>query len=339
MPPLGSPAVRRADARLCGTATVAGAGFALALAPASVAPLPTAVGAATSVLVGAAYLALPGLARPWMLSVATVAGAVGVVNTATGIETVLLAPVLFVAIVLHVALLRSRREAWLQVGWLLALYGVALALHGHAPGDVAGQAVPVGVTVLALTHVMTWLRARIDVLLAELRRQAHVDALTGVLNRQGLAAAGEEWRRLHGAAGADAALLLLDVDRFKAVNDVLGHQAGDAVLARLGRVLRDEVRDGTVARLGGEEFLVVLPGGDLAAGRALGERLRRAAQAAGGADLPSFTVSVGVAAGRVVESVDDLYRAADEALLRAKRAGRDRVETAAERGAAVPAPS
>ncbi|OGH62039.1 MAG: hypothetical protein A3G34_03395 [Candidatus Lindowbacteria bacterium RIFCSPLOWO2_12_FULL_62_27] len=135
-------------------------------------------------------------------------------------------------------------------------------------------------------------------------------------------------------------LLMLDIDHFKKVNDTYGHQVGDVVLVALARILTQTVRSidvreaerrrDIVARLGGEEFSIILPGTSLSAAAAVGERIRAAVETYqdlkfedGG--VLTFTVSIGVAEWPAGQSGEDLIRASDEALYEAKRAGRNRV--------------
>ncbi len=168
-----------------------------------------------------------------------------------------------------------------------------------------------------------------------LRVQATHDALTGVLNRGAvLDALGRELDRAkrHGSA---LGVLMVDVDLFKRINDTFGHAAGDAVLREVTRRLGEGVRPyDLVGRVGGEEFLLVLPDCDPGETVRLGERLRVRMS-----DEPvlyegesiSVTVSIG-AAVRGPDGLTDpraLIQAADAALYRAKRSGRDRVEVAA----------
>lgn len=169
----------------------------------------------------------------------------------------------------------------------------------------------------------------------KLIRQATIDALTGLANRSRLIEfLAAEFERSNRTA-APLAVLFIDVDRFKAVNDAHGHQAGDAVLAHLGRVLRAGVRRyDLAARYGGEEMVLVLPGLDAAAAGHVAERVRRAVESqpvehAG--RRVRVTVSVGVAAhdgARAFGSPDALLAAADRALYAAKSAGRNRVRFA-----------
>ncbi len=170
------------------------------------------------------------------------------------------------------------------------------------------------------------------------QEDAERDALTGVFNRAGIE------RRLDWALAATQgeyqplAVLFLDLDHFKRVNDAHGHAVGDACLGALVRVIAAELQYGDQAgRLGGEEFLLVLPGSDRRRARDVAERIRRSVelhcrQIAG---VPiAMTVSIGVAESRPGDVVAELVARADKAMYAAKRAGRNRVVSA---DAAVPA--
>lgn len=164
---------------------------------------------------------------------------------------------------------------------------------------------------------------------------ASSDALTGIANRRGFdERCADEWNRAK-RAGEHLALLVIDVDHFKKFNDNFGHDAGDAVLQTLGRVLTKSVRTSDVAcRYGGEEFLVILPDAvaqeALRRAEALRNDVRGTAVVQGGRRLERVTISVGVATfpehGSDRES---LIAVADDALRRAKAEGRDRVVGAA----------
>ena len=160
------------------------------------------------------------------------------------------------------------------------------------------------------------------------------DGLTGIANRRQFdARLVEEWR-LQGRAAAPLALLLIDVDFFKALNDSAGHLRGDECLRRLARICERFAADehDLVARYGGEEFVLLLPGRTLDGAIAQGEALRRAVTEAAlvhpaSVLAPHVTISVGVAA--VVPSPDasteQLVAAADRAMYLAKTTGRNRV--------------
>ena len=185
----------------------------------------------------------------------------------------------------------------------------------------------------------------IERLRAELAEEAVRDPLTGLHNRRHLdqvLAGGLD------AAGADEglAVVTLDIDHFKAVNDRFGHAAGDTVLTAVARLLQASVRDGdTAVRLGGEEFLVLLPGADRRQAVLRAEEMRRGVAAvvhAFGGERIQVTVSAGVAVRPGDgSSADTLLEAADRALYVAKATGRDRVVTADDalpRQADAPAP-
>ena len=169
---------------------------------------------------------------------------------------------------------------------------------------------------------------------AELSTLASTDALTGLPNRRQFdATLHKEWYRALRDA-TPLGLLMIDVDRFKSLNDRFGHQIGDAFLACVGQVIRDNVRRASdmAARYGGEEFAVVLPGTGATGALEIAELIRRAVAAAdtrriveGGYPL---TVSIGVAATVALAGGGSaaLVHNADSALYQAKRNGRNRVE-------------
>jgi diguanylate cyclase (GGDEF)-like protein len=171
-------------------------------------------------------------------------------------------------------------------------------------------------------------------LVAELQEQARVDALTGLVNRRSFDEALE--RTLIRPVGAGTALVLIDVDSFKTINDSHGHPVGDAVLVHLARVLREQIRtdDAVLSRLGGDELAVLLRDctPEVAARRAesLLFAVRSTPLPLADGTLLSLSISLGVA--HVPERTGDLtslYHEADVALYEAKRAGRGRVAVAA----------
>jgi len=156
---------------------------------------------------------------------------------------------------------------------------------------------------------------------------AVTDPLTGLRNRRYVR------RHLDGVLrGTDAAVMLLDVDRFKSINDTYGHAAGDAALKEVAERLKSHLRAADVlARYGGEEFMVVLAGAPTDYAAMVADRLRLALSndpiSVGPALLP-ITISIGLAIAPAGCSVSGAIAAADAALYRAKAAGRNRVETA-----------
>jgi diguanylate cyclase (GGDEF)-like protein len=165
------------------------------------------------------------------------------------------------------------------------------------------------------------------------RDEAILDPLTGLLNRHALIPRFTEISHQARLTHQPVCMLLCDVDAFKQVNDRHGHDCGDAVLRDVAYELRKRLRSFELAyRLGGEEFLIVLPGVSHAEGLEIAERLRAAVAQARPTDIP-VTISLGLAAAIGEEVVyETLFKAADEALYEAKRAGRNRV-------AAAPAPA
>jgi diguanylate cyclase (GGDEF)-like protein len=168
----------------------------------------------------------------------------------------------------------------------------------------------------------------------EMRELSLKDGLTGVYNRRHLdEQLAQEWRRA-AREDHDLALLLLDIDHFKAYNDLYGHQAGDLALKSVAGAVHGELRRAgdLLARYGGEEFAVVLPQTGLGGAMLLAENIRVAVKAlaipnAGSSAGPLLTVSLGAAVARPArqESPEGLVEAADLALYRAKQSGRDRV--------------
>ncbi len=162
-------------------------------------------------------------------------------------------------------------------------------------------------------------------------RRANTDELTGLANRRSLN------RAMATGDAARSALVMLDLDFFKRINDTLGHGAGDLALKHVADLLKTALRAGDVAaRVGGEEFAVWLPGADMALGLEVAERLRALIEAKpfrfAGAEHP-MTISCGVSAAPVpIPSPDNLMATADAALYRAKREGRNRVMATAGKG-------
>ncbi len=164
-------------------------------------------------------------------------------------------------------------------------------------------------------------------------RQALVDGLTGLANRRHCEEELDAELARAERLGGPTALILADLDDFKTVNDRHGHPAGDAVLCAFAELLRESVREIDIAgRFGGEEFMLLLPGTDAAGGSNVAERVRaalaeRVIVTPGGAAI-RITASFGVAIAPPSATAAELIAAADTALYEAKRAGKNRVETA-----------
>ncbi len=164
----------------------------------------------------------------------------------------------------------------------------------------------------------------------EMRRMATHDALTGLPNRRQLEDGGAEIVEQARADGDAVALLLCDLDRFKRINDTHGHAVGDEVLRAIAQRLADLTRpQDLLARFGGEEFVILLPGTDEVTGAAIAQRIRRGISAQPvqtSAGEMSATISIGLASSApAAVPMSDLLREADRALYEAKAQGRDRV--------------
>ena len=224
---------------------------------------------------------------------------------------------------------------------IVAIDSVAsMVMLGAQFGMIAAGTVYSGLYALTLEPI-TAIRVLATLLLiafdvsAELRRLIHTDPLTGALNRQGLVHAGEAALERARRRGRTLTLAIADLDRFKGINDRYGHAAGDATLVGFtqlvgGLLAREEV----VGRLGGEEFVLLLPG---TSGAAALERLNATRASLGSLQVDgcpelAVTASFGIAEATGDERLDALIERADAALYRSKRAGRNCC-TLAERSA------
>ena len=231
----------------------------------------------------------------------------------------------------------------------LADYGRAIADGGArlgAPLDAAGLAVlleQLGAATATMQAANARLEAELAAAAGEARalteqlgraeRAAITDQLTGVLNRRGTI---ELIERAQGATrerGVSLAVAMVDIDHFKRFNDRFGHALGDEVLRFVARHVADRIapQGGTVGRMGGEEFVAVLPDHDIRAATGIIDKVRAelAAQiirnAADGSSMGRVSFSAGVAGDRHDDDCDTLIARADKALYAAKRMGRDRV--------------
>jgi diguanylate cyclase (GGDEF)-like protein len=258
---------------------------------------------------------------------------------------------LVILVLLAVGVVFSGGEDSPALPWLVLPVAIAAArfrpqvlVTGAAITAVVMFGVSVGVDPGAVVEDPTRLIAALTLLIGitaiasaltegelEHRDLAVLDPLTGLLNRSSLESRAVEIEQQARLTGGPVSLVLLDLDRFKGVNDTHGHERGDAVLRDVAYEIRKSLRSfELVYRIGGEEFLVLLPGVALHEAVEVAERVRHAVDGARPGDL-DVTISAGVAAGAGTGmSYDQLFREADRALLEAKRGGRDRVEAAGE---------
>ncbi len=165
-------------------------------------------------------------------------------------------------------------------------------------------------------------KAELEELNANLHQLATIDSLTGLKNRRYLEQKLADWL-VKAEAGFPLSLLVVDIDFFKVVNDTRGHQVGDAVLQELARKLVAELEGAeTIARMGGEEFILLLPGYTVQRAAEFAEKIRRNLEQGHWEHVP-ITVSIGVAHYHIGDQAKELLERADRALYASKNAGRN----------------
>jgi diguanylate cyclase (GGDEF)-like protein len=286
------------------------------------------VAAAASALVGAFLLvtfdAIPALAFHPILALGTA------ISTAAaygwGTESAY-GPLPYVWVALFAFYFFTRGAALVHLALIAAAYALALVLEDPAENPLDGWVATVA-TLLVAGLFVSIVRDHIAGLIRRLSDAAHSDHLTGLLNRRGFQSVFDT--ELERARRADQALSLIvgDLDRFKQVNDLYGHAAGDQVLERVAAAIEGAKRGfDSAARVGGEEFALLAPDCDENGAFMLAERMRAAvhdalvARDAGSSLTISFGISTFPLHG---QSADGLLRTADQALYAAKRLGRDR---------------
>jgi diguanylate cyclase (GGDEF)-like protein len=223
-------------------------------------------------------------------------------------------------LVVHSFHFLPRTRAMRQIACAAVLF-VFATFAMHAPFPEATSVVGVG-SIVIIGMLVGAFRARVDALVAAFARTAASDPLTGLANRRAFAElyAGERARAAR--AGTGGAMLVLDCDRFKELNDRLGHAAGDRALQRVAHAMTSTVRAAdTVARLGGDEFAVLLSAPEPGMAVAVGERIRRVV--AEGRDSDNVTLSIGIVELPADTSIDlnTAFAAADRAMYESKNRG------------------
>jgi diguanylate cyclase (GGDEF)-like protein len=277
--------------------------------------------AAIAAVLGAALAACGERIRPWGMQAAFACGT-GLVSLALlfngerdggkagGDE------MYYLWVALYAAYHFSRTATALHVALIGVAYAVTLWAIDPGPIATSRWLTTVGLAVGSVV-VVIMLRERVERLLRELRRAAATDPLTGLLNRRAFEDRLTAELARAGRTGESFALVLADVDRLKELNDGHGHAAGDAALVALARALRGALRtEDTVARIGGDEFAILLPGSGAFAAHDVAARLVRRVRD----DVVAPTISAGSAAYGVDGTTsDELMRAADAVLYAAKR--------------------
>jgi len=222
-------------------------------------------------------------------------------------------------------MLRSRRAM------LIGLISGALALPLVFANFSLSTAVVISVSLGLTWLVSAWLVFAVTEQSRRLRDMAITDPLTGAYNRRYLEEqarhALDAWQRFR----HPAAMLLIDIDHFKRVNDRYGHAAGDQAIKRLVEVISARIRSvDTLCRFGGEEFVVLLKGSGSAAAQRIGEELCQLVADSRLLPEGSMTISIGVCEVMEAQNLDHWFNLADSALYLAKRKGRNRVELASQ---------
>jgi diguanylate cyclase (GGDEF)-like protein len=246
---------------------------------------------------------------------------------------------LFVVFLVMLMIFIPGRRAFLAaaLGWVLIALPVLLYLLGHRQElwtprgwDLLMAYGPVSIMVVVLLPVQRGLTGKIRRLASErdvMEVMLHRDPLTGVQSRL----LGERVLRAALASEATAGVIMLDLDRFKAINDTHGHPVGDTVLQAVADGCKRLLRaNECVARWGGEEFLVIVPDVDAAGLHLVAERLRAVISTVPVTPVPQVTASLGTTLLRAGDTLDTVLKRADVALYRAKELGGNRVCCAVE---------
>jgi diguanylate cyclase (GGDEF)-like protein len=314
LPPSTSIVARSGAAMYAGAATV-GAIESIVTGEATGSPVPIAVAFA----VAASIWSFGG--RLDRRALMLVLGPLGVVLIALASSPTGNGGVMYAWSVLCVASFFGTRDT---IGVVLLVAAVQAVGVLHDPGAPFAQWCDPVASMAVIAIVVRGLASRNARLVARLTHESRVDPLTGLLNRRALE---ERFAVELARAKRDRhplSVVAVDIDHFKRINDAHGHQAGDRALVWVAAMLNEHTRGADiVARVGGEEFVIVLPGADGPSTHEFAERLRDAIER-GDAEFP-FTISAGVASALAPSTAHTLLDAADRALYAAKHAGRNRV--------------
>jgi diguanylate cyclase (GGDEF)-like protein len=278
-----------------------------------------AIWSATFIALGLILAAMRPRRR--VLQVSALLGIVTLSGLMATADPIGMTPLFYVWPVVFCAYFFSRRMVVAAVALMTVTLAVGLVLN-QAP-TLKMDAFTGAVSTAGLLAALVASMQRRDLRLrAELAKAALTDPLTGLLNRRSF---NPQLEALI-ASRSPLSLALFDIDHFKRFNDDHGHIAGDQALRRVADLLQENSKDGDlVARFGGEEFAVALPGADADGARRYAERLARVLEAGGTDNALALSVSAGIATlGDSLDSFDALISHADDALYAAKRAGRAR---------------
>ena len=275
---------------------------------------------------GAAFVWLLRPGRRWVSRITVIYGILLVSALMAVTRPIEATPFFYLWPMVFSAYFCSRREVIADLVLMWVTLGVALFVWSHDPAK-PDLFMGAGISVTLTTLVVRLLAEHVTAVINQLVRAADTDYLTGLLNRRAFDA------EFHGQVDRarrnrlPLTLAMFDLDHFKQINDRHGHAGGDRVLCEFAALLERELRGGdTLARVGGEEFAVVLFGVGLDEGVAFAERIGRGLRKQARTDAPTLSASAGVAALSEREDTPEaLLLVADRALYTAKTAGRRRV--------------
>ena len=226
-----------------------------------------------------------------LLNGAVILGVLGtslIVATAATAQGATLTAFAYLLVAVYTAHFFSRREAWLHAGFVSVAYGIAVVVN-DVPRTAATYVIVVGTTWAAVTVLSSQV--------SHMRIQADTDPLTGLLNRAGFRAAAEREHALAARTGTLLAMVLLDLDGFKTINDRAGHAAGDRLLSELAVRWKSSLRSCDIlGRHGGDEFVLLLPATTPAQAEVAIDRLRASTPVAFSAGIASWKRDEGMEA-------------------------------------------
>ena len=278
---------------------------------------------AAALAVVLAHERIPVAAFPWIITFGTALITLGIHFRDTPTAAHALS---YLWVVLFSGYFLSRRATLTQAGLALAGYGLVLHQAENPPAHTTEEWVLTLGSLIVGCILIFALRRHVDMTVGGLADVARTDALTGLLNRRGFEEAFELELERARRGGRKLSVVIGDLDRFKHVNDRFGHHEGDRALTRASEILQMEKRRiDTVARLGGEEFALIVPDTVDRRSFMLAERLRHAVRDEFADDPVKVTISFGVASfPQHGTTRQELLGAADDALYAAKELGRDR---------------
>ncbi len=287
---------------------------------------PAIVLVAGLLVLGALFVWVLRPGRRWVSRVTISYGVVLVSVLMAVVRPIEATPFFYLWPMVYSAYFCSRREVGFDLALMWVTLGLALFLFSHDPMKL-GLFIGVGISVTLTTLVVKLLAEHVTSVIGQLVKAADTDYLTGLLNRRAFDVEFRDQCNRALRAGVPLALATFDLDHFKQINDRYGHAEGDRVLRDFAQLLERELRGGdTLARVGGEEFAVVLFGVGLAEGVGFAARIGGELQRIGAEQARALSTSAGVAALSGGErDPSALLLAADRALYAAKTAGRRRV--------------